>query len=180
MIIVLVRICHQHTGYCRRVIKQEDTDNYQRLIAYCCQNYILNVGFFFLFNCFSIAECLGMGSLPGIRQLKGPVKAIASLTSIYSCSAIPSSANLPVFRFVPLCQLKVSGLLVLAGSCTSLFISFPVFFIHPCARALTQRGVELFRSVGVLEQQALSIRALPKTGLAVVDKVRYSCKLSLL
>lgn len=45
---------------------------------------------------------------------------------------------------------------------------------------MTQRGAELFRSIGVLDQQALSRRALSRTGLAVVDKVRYSCNLNLL
>lgn len=120
-----------------------------------------------------------MGSLPGMRQLGGLVEAIASFTSLYSRSAFPSSASFPVFRSVPLCQLKVSGLLVLAGSCTSLCASFPVVFIHPCPRALTQRGAELFRSVGVLDQQAPNIRALSRTGPAAVDKVRYSCNLDL-
>lgn len=76
--------------------------------------------------------------------------------------------------------MKVPGLLVLAGSYTSLFISFPVCFINPCARALTQRGAELFRSTGILDEQALSIRAVPRTGLAVVDKVRCLCHPNLL
>lgn len=121
-----------------------------------------------------------MGSLPGTGQLRGPVKAIASFTSLHSCPVIPSSANFPVFWFMPRCWLKVSGLLVLAGSCNSLFISFSVFFIHHCPRALTQRGAELFRSTGGLEKQKLSMRAVFRTGLAVVDKVRYLCSLKLL
>lgn len=121
-----------------------------------------------------------MGSLPGTGQLRGLVKAIASLPSLYSCPVIPSSANFPVFWFMPWCWLKVSGLLGLAGSRNSLFISSPVFFIHHCPRALTQRGAELFMSTGGLEQQALSARAVFRTGLAVVDKVRYLCSLNLL